>query len=65
MIFTTYNVSTKHYSTDDFINIIREIVNYTYFDIEYETKVEIKDILDFKKFEYNKKFLLHNRGFYK
>lgn len=63
MAFVTYNISTKYHSNDDFINMIREIVNYTYLDIEYDTKVEVKDIFNFNRFEVVASHKLNNKGF--
>lgn len=63
MAFVTYNISTKYHSNDDFINMIREIVNYTYLDIEYDTKVEVKDIFNFNRFEVVASNKLNNKGF--
>lgn len=63
MDFVTYNISTKYHSNDDFINMIREIVNFTYFDIEYETKVEVSNIFNFNRFEVVSRHKLNNKGF--
>lgn len=63
MNFVTYNISTKYHSNDDFINMIREIVNFTYFDIEYETKVEVSNIFNFNSFEVVSRHKLNNKGF--
>lgn len=62
MAFVTYNISTKYHSNDDFINMIREIVNFTYLDIEYDTKVEVKDIFNFNRFEVVASHKLNNKG---
>lgn len=63
MAFVTYNISTKYHSNDDFINMIREIVNFTYLDIEYDTKVEVNDIFNFNRFEVVASHKLNNKGF--
>lgn len=63
MAFVTYNISTKYHSNDDFINMIREIVNFTYLDIEYDTKVEVNDIFNFNRFEIIARHKLNNKGF--
>lgn len=60
--FTTYSIFHKEWDPN-ILNVVKQIAQYTGFNQEYTTKVEIKDIMQFDHFEIIVKHKIKELGY--